>query len=131
MDPLKAFSADFHTTVAASFLRQALEASKENPVSSKSQQLIQYTEQTFPIMVSPPSEYRVQPIICTTSEPFDEFLKDLKRIMKINTETNSLRVRWDFGIDIFHGTVTPENLHAILRMMQMRSGKDYFELVKI
>ena len=128
MDSLKAFSVDFHTTVAASLLRKALEAPEGNLFIS-GQQLTHYTEETFPIMVSVKGSL-IQPVICTIREPFDEFLADLRRIMKMAAKPEAFLVAWESGNSFYYGSVTPENLHVILRTMRMRPGKDKFELVR-
>ena len=130
MDQLKAYSVDFHTTVAATLLRQALEAAEKNPSLSRSQQLAQYTEETFPVLVLLKHSAEIQAVICTTREPFDEFLSDLKRIMKTATELGEFLVRWGPRNEFNYGHVTPENLHVVLRTMQMRPGRDTFELVR-
>ena len=51
--------------------------------------------------------------------------------MKINVEPKFVGVQWMLGKDFSYETLTPENLHAVLRMMQIRPGKDYFKIVKI
>ena len=129
MDPLKAFSVDFHATIAASLLRQALEVPEGNPFVNKSREVARYTENTFPIMVSS-SQGLMQPVICTAKETFDEFLADLTRIMKMTAEPKTLGVRWESGHDYNFGIVTPESLHVVFRAMQTRRGKDCFQLGK-
>ena len=123
MDPLKALSIDFHTTAAASLLRQAFEA-------PNNQQQARYREETFPIMVRVESyNFKALPIICSSREPYAAFLADLRRILKIDEKQKTSGVAWQMGNEYGYGRVTPENLHVVLRMMQMRPCQGFFKIL--
>ena len=129
MDRLEAFSVDYHTITAANLLRKALEGPEDNPfVNNRSQELARYTQKTFSIMVAV-SSYRMQPVICTTMETFEEFLEDIGRIMKKTVNPKAFGVQWEAGNCLYDGSVTPENLHVVLRTMEMGSRKGFFQIL--
>ena len=129
---MKALSIDFHTTAAASLLRQAFEVPDANATFSaiKDQEQARYSEETFPIMVRVDQSYKTLPIICTSREPFATFLADLRRILKIDEKQKAFGVGWQMGNEYAHGKVTPENLHVVLRIMQMRPCTGFLQILK-
>ena len=87
---------------------------------------LHHEQETFPILVSYISDKK--PIICTATEDFQQFGRDLKGFFGVPADGRlSLTVFWSSG-NAWSQRVNPANLYPILRMMQARPGKDCLDV---
>ena len=80
-----------------------------------------YERNTFPVLVS--CNYRVESLICTTTEPFDQFKIDLKNLFSLEGINHAeWSVNWGQGLSS-STILTAENFYASLRMLKANPGK--------